>query len=167
MIWIKVLTFTLLFNMFCIVGIAGQWKEFKRETISFKNGNSYTISVSKRYDQDEMLECKVSVMQAGNTKPLREFLQKYAYEYGKFHILKSDAKAFIVSEINLGGAHCMNQYAAFFLEDNGAIKYEKEVEDYGYIITNKQKVIFDMMGDRIIYQVTKGGISKTRKKGKG
>ena len=36
----------------------------------------------------------------------------------------------------------MNQYAAFFIKENRAIKYEKEDEDYGYITKNKQKNYF-------------------------
>jgi len=143
---------------------SGQWKEFKKQTISFANGSSYVVTVSKRMDQDEMLEFKVSVNQPGQSKPLKEFIQQSAYEYGTFHIIKAENQAFIVSEINLGGAHGLNQYAAFFLDDKGKIRYEKEVEDYGYIETSKQKVIFHLDSDKITYQVKNGIISKTKKR---
>lgn len=143
---------------------SGQWKEFKKQTITFANGASYTVTVNKRLDQDEMLECKVSVYQAGQSKPLKEFIQQSAYEYSAFHVIKADKQAFIVSEINLGGAHGLNQYAAFFLDDTGKIRYDKEVEHYGYIVASKQKVIFHFDGDKITYQVKNGIISKTKKR---
>ncbi len=166
----RLLLYTISLTLFCfsifqpISLISGPWKEFKKQTIFFANGSSYVVIVSKRLDQDEMLEFKVSVVQSGQSKPLKELIQQSAHEYGIFHVLKAEKQVFIVSEINLGGAHCINQYTALLLDDTGKIRCEKEVEDYGYIVTSKQKVTFHLDGDKITYQVKNGTISKSKKR---